>query len=559
MSGTKKGFTFNMRNMLLLFSIVPLIVSVIALTIISIVISSNNLEEQTKQTLQVASYDLKSFYEKELSSSAGSFIKYDTEYVDHLVDKGVNLTVFQGDTRFVTSLRNADGSRNEGTTCNADIWADAQKGKEYYSDDVVIGGVDYFVYYSPLCDASGSIVGMAFAGKPCTEVSAAKKQVLLTSLICSLAIMAIFVVLVLILAKKVVEPFAALTDSLHDMSNGDMSKSNTSQSAISETSSLIESSRTLQQNVAAMLSNISGSSQSLYSKVKEVANLSDECNNGASQISNAVSELADGASSMAENVQNINMQVVDLGSMIESIATSVDTLSTSANKMEQANSDASRYIADMEKSSNETVIAVKGIKEKVEGTNEAVKKISEAVDMITDIASKTNLLALNASIEAARAGEAGRGFAVVATEIGSLAEQSNASANDIKEIVGNIITQSSQSVTASSIVENAITAEQDILANTKDRFAILNTEINSSVAAVSSITSQIEGIESSKQIIIENVSDLSAISEENAASSEEVSASIETIAAGIRTISDNGEDMNNIAQDLNEMVAKFRF
>ena len=561
MNGQKKGFKFNMRNMLILFSMIPLLVAVIALTIISVVKSESNLEEQTKESLKVAAYDLKEYYEYDIKNATGpdGWINYDTEYVDHLTNDGINLTVFKGDTRFVTSLKNADGSRNEGTTCNADIWVDAQARKDYYSNSVQIGGVDYFVYYTPMADANGTVVGMAFAGKSCEAVNKAKMTVLWTSIIAALIVIAIFVVLVIILAKKVVAPFTTLTDSLSDMSEGDMSVTRSTSSALSETSILIESSKKLQQNVSKMLRAINDSSMELYEKVTEVAKLSEEADSGTSQISNAVSELADGASSMADNVQNINAQVVDLGELIESISDSVATLSTSANKMNAANNDASQYILDMENSSNETVEAVQSIKSKVEGTNEAVKKISEAVDMITGIASQTNLLALNASIEAARAGEAGRGFAVVATEIGALADQSNSSANDIKQIVENIIQQSTQSVAASNLVENAIANEQEILASTKEKFGILNAEINNSVSEVNAITSQVQGIENIKNAIIENVSDLSAISEENAASSEEVAASVSNIANGVQIISQDGEDMKNIAGNLTEMVKRFKF
>ena len=79
-------------------------------------------------------------------------------------------------------------------------------------------------------------------------------------------------------------------------------------------------------------------------------------------------------------------------------------------------------------------------------TNESVAKISTATDLITAIASQTNLLSLNASIEAARAGEYGRGFAVVASEIQQLSEQSNSAASEIRSMIANLNTNSSQTI-----------------------------------------------------------------------------------------------------------------
>lgn len=549
---------FNMNKMLLMFSMIPLVVSVAVLTIVSVVLLSNNLETQTKKTLNAAALDLKNYSEADFALGHDS-VQYDSAYIDSLKSLDIDLTVFVGDTRFCTSVLNDKGQRNEGTQSGPGIWDAVSKGETYYSNDTQVAGKDYYVIYVPLKDASGKIIGMSFAGTPRADVKAAKTKIIGTCCGIAGSLIALSIILVVILSRKVSGPMRTTADSLETIAKGDFTGSNDTDSPIFETKSLILSSRGLQKNISSMLSVISSDAKTLADKVQEVNQLAEQSNSSAEQISSAIGELADGATSMAQNVQNINEQVMEMGNLINEVVEDVDKLGVSANAMQQANNEAYGYIGSLEKSSTTTMDAVAGIKSQVVNTNEAITRITSAVGMITDIASQTNLLALNASIEAARAGEMGKGFAVVAESIGNLANQSAESTAEIRAIIDELTKQSEQSVLASESVEQAINEEQNILDETKKRFDILNEEITSSVNGINGISSQTENLESIKATIIENVSDLSAISQENAASTEEVSASMESIAMNIRVISENSDGMNGIADDLVDAVGKFTF
>ena len=558
MSGMKKK-GLNLNLMMLMSSMIPLIIAIIGMTIMAVVVCTNNLENKIENELEVAARGLKFYTEYELKHGTATEISYDAEYIDILKADDVDLTVFVGDTRLCTSVLNDNGQRNEGTQAAEGIWPKVSKGETFINDNTKVAGKDYYVVYLPITDASNKVIGMAFAGTPRADISAAKRNIILISVITALILIIVFGVIVILLSKRVTAPLKVTADSLETIAKGDLTAENDMESNISETNSLIQSYRGLQENISRMLGSINDGANDLATRVNEVAQLAEQSNVSAEQINSSIGELADGAMSMAENVQNINEQVMEMGGLINNVVESVDLLSNSSEAMQQANNEAYGYITNLEKSSTTTKDAVAGIKSQVVNTNEAITRITSAVGMITDIASQTNLLALNASIEAARAGEMGKGFAVVAESIGNLANQSAESTAEIRAIIDELTKQSEQSVLASESVEQAINEEQVILTETKKRFDVLNTEISNSVEDIKGISSQTESLESIKATIVENVSDLSAISEENAASTEEVTASMENIAANIRVISENSDGMNGLANNLVESVGEFTF
>lgn len=551
-----------MHKFLILLSMIPLVVSLLVLTLFTIFYMKDNLETQTKNTLEVAVIDLQEYYAYDLAHPEyleDGWLTYDPEYMDHLKYEDIDLTIFRGDTRFCTSIIGSDGKRIEGTKASDAVISEViNKGNEYFSDNVVINGEQYYVFYLPLKDADGKVVGMAFAGKPARELKSAIGRMMLVSGCIAAVLLVFFVCLCLYLANKVAKPIRACADTLSKLSDGNLSIENDATTNISETKALIAASNSLRDKLSEIIGHVKLISSELNTGAVNVNKLSGESSRDANQISSAMEDLAEGATDMANNVQEIGKQIGNLNELIAMLTESSDALAVSSDNIAGANREAREYIDKVSESSVQTVEAVHDISRQIASTNDAVQKIKEAVDMISSIASQTNLLALNASIEAARAGEAGRGFAVVATEIGSLSDQSSRSANEIRLIVDEIVKNSEASVELSANVAELIKQEQTFVGETQTKFEILGKEIAASLENIKNVTKDAEELEEVQNVITDAVGALSAISEENAASNQEVSANVTGIAASIGEIAQNSDDTRNNSDKLVDVISYFK-
>ncbi|MCC2615270.1 methyl-accepting chemotaxis protein [Aestuariibacter halophilus] len=126
----------------------------------------------------------------------------------------------------------------------------------------------------------------------------------------------------------------------------------------------------------------------------------------------------------------------------------IETESQSIATINELFATSSTSLQDIVRSMGELGDRMQGMASSISGLSDTADSINKFVSTITSISDQTNLLALNAAIEAARAGDAGRGFSVVADEVRSLANETNRSASEVAELVGNIIQSTKTAVNA---------------------------------------------------------------------------------------------------------------
>lgn len=260
----------------------------------------------------------------------------------------------------------------------------------------------------------------------------------------------------------------------------------------------------------------------LGNTVKENTNKADalmEELNGATTT--ALETLKAVADSNNDNAKNIESQTV----MTSNIQEMIITADSNASRMERIAGDSLNMVSEGRKlveKLDDKASNISAMNEQVMNTiNEFVKNAIEVrgiTDKINGISSQTNLLSLNASIESARAGEAGRGFAVVADEIRNLADETKTLTAEINGIVETLENNASGTKETVSKVVASIEDEKVLIDDSMDTYVKMEDMFKQLYESVTDTQKQLKQIVDSNNAIVDSINQLSAASEEVAAS-----------------------------------------
>ena len=378
------------------------------------------------------------------------------------------------------------------------------------------------------------------------------------SIVIGVLMMVAAIVISFLMAKSFTDPIKEVNDSLAQLADGRFQTINKFTKQKDEFGAMVNNTNTVIDKLSGIVNSIKASSDTVETSSMELSDMASQISQTTEDVANAVQEIASGATQQADEIQSASESVGNIGDAVVDVQSSTNDLEGLAGRMQEASEASSASLSNLQESSNEMTGKIDEISTAISATQNAVTNINDKVEGISSIATQTNLLSLNASIEAARAGEAGRGFAVVAEEIGKLAEDSKNMADEIRKEMDILLEQSKAAVNAAESIKDSNNNQQTALGETLQSVNSMLEDIASTVGGVQRIAAGAETCESSKNSVVDTMSALSAISEENAASSEETGASMQELSATVTTLAESAKGLKDIAEKLNHEMAFFK-
>lgn len=306
----------------------------------------------------------------------------------------------------------------------------------------------------------------------------------------------------------------------------------------------------------------------------------------------AVEQMSQAIEGVAKGAQEQSQAVARASEITEQINTAINQVAGNAEAVTKGSALASEAARKGSDTVEQTLSGMQSIKTKVGLSAEKVQEmglrsqeIGAIVETIEDIASQTNLLALNAAIEAARAGEHGKGFAVVADEVRKLAERSSLATKEIGGLINGIQNTVAEAVKAmeegSREVENgvananaagaaltdilnaaeAVNAQAALASEASERMKVASEQLVVAVDSVSAVveenTASTEQMAANSGEVNQAIESIASVSEENSAAIEEVSASTEEMTAQVEEVTASASELSSMAQALKAVVSQF--
>lgn len=312
------------------------------------------------------------------------------------------------------------------------------------------------------------------------------------------------------------------------------------------------------EDLSGLVENIQGVSDDLTSSSEVLAATSEEVSASVDEVSRTIEDIAKGAQDQAQDAEHGAMIGRALSEKMITLNEATRSMLSVSKEATYAYEKGTQSIKALHEKNAASVEANETIEKVILELTKRTDEIGGILDSISSISEQTNLLALNASIEAARAGEHGRGFAVVADEIRKLAEASANAANEVREIVHNIQSESNRSAESMNVLKDISESQNEAVQGVIHSFDQIKVSYETIFKSIDQMSSEVNSVSEDKEKIVASIENISAVSEETAAASEEVTASMDQQTYAVEEVAKSAQELNALSMKLSDEVNKFK-
>ena len=411
----------------------------------------------------------------------------------------------------------------------------------------------YLTSYYKIADSGIILIGMM----PEKELNSAASTVIIITVIIMAAAVLIALATGDFMANSMRKTINLIVDASEQAASGDLSMSFKSERK-DELGKLTNSINSMISSMRMLIEQTKNVSEKVSSSANVVSSTSGHVSSIFNEISRAIQEITSGAAAQAEDAENGVKTINELADKINDVVYNIEEMNDLANDTTKMTAVGLSSINELEAKANETTAISREIIDYIQELNNHSKSIGKIIKVIGNIADQTNLLALNAAIEAARAGSMGRGFAVVADEVRKLAEQSMIAARDISSIIRNTQDMTAKTVEKAAETEIIIGTQNKAVKEAIDIFEKINSSMDNLSGKIEQIIKLIMEMEKNKNHTITSIQNISAVSEETAASAEEVTASTQEQTVIIEELASKADELKQAAFDLQKSIKRFK-